>query len=74
MMYISAVFSPNNVYNIPVAFDDSHIVIPNLRHDAEEPRSSMKPTLRLFCLAAVFLFVRHLLLPKGRPPATSTSA
>src|SRR5208337_212943 len=64
-MYISAVLCPNNVLKVQVASHKPRTLILAFRHGAEDPRSPMKATLRLFCFAVMFLLVRQSAFAQG---------
>ncbi len=65
MMYISAVLRPNKVLKVQAASHKTRTLILAFRHDAEDPRSFMKATLRLFCFAVMFLLARQLGFAQG---------
>src|ERR1019366_3612683 len=64
VMYISAVSRPSNVLEVQVACDKPRTLIPAFPR-AEDPRSLMKATLRLFCFAVMFLLVRQSAFAQG---------
>jgi hypothetical protein len=63
-MYISAVSRPNSVLKIQVVGHKPRTLIP-ASSKAEDPRSLMKATLRLFCFAVMFLLVRQSAFAQG---------
>src|SRR5208282_340399 len=62
VMYISSVIRPNSVLEVQVAHEKPRSPIPVFRHDAEDPRSPMKASLRLFCFAIMCFAIMFLLM------------